>query len=65
MNDYKAYASRRLNEARVDPPQRKRWSRHGSTLYLWTEELVMAKIRYTVKEQGEPMAVFVAAEYAL
>jgi REP element-mobilizing transposase RayT len=63
MNDLKSYASRRLNEAAVDTPGRKRWTRHGSTLYLWTEEAVTYKISYTVLEQGEPMACYVDAEF--
>ncbi|MFO0843333.1 MAG: transposase [Gemmataceae bacterium] len=64
MNDFKAYLSRRLNEARLDTPDRKRWTRHGSTQYLWSDAEVIACIRYTVHEQGEPMAVFVAESYA-
>jgi hypothetical protein len=31
LNAFKAYASRRLNEAGMDTPDRKRWARHGST----------------------------------
>jgi REP element-mobilizing transposase RayT len=58
MNDFKAYASGALN--RLDPGKRNRWARHGSTRWLWTDEEVMAAIRYVVDEQGEPMAVFVS-----
>jgi REP element-mobilizing transposase RayT len=58
MNDFKAYASRRLNEAGLDDRDRKRWARHGSTRYLWKPEHVEAAIHYVVHEQGEPMAVF-------
>ena len=36
----------------------KRWTRHGSTRYLWRVEDVEMAIRYTVDEQGEPMEVF-------
>jgi REP element-mobilizing transposase RayT len=59
LNDFKAYASRALNAAKQDHTERKRWTRHGSTRYLWTEEEVAAKIHYTVYEQGEPMEVYV------
>ena len=52
MTDFKAYASRRLSG-----PRGQRWARHGSTLYLWKTEEVELAIRYTVDEQGEPMAV--------
>ncbi len=56
--DLKAYASRSLAEQGFDPPDRRRWARHGSTRYLWTAERVEAAIQYVVQEQGEPMAVF-------
>jgi len=35
-----------------------RWTRHGSTRYLWKEAEVEATIQYVVNEQGLPMAVF-------
>ena len=58
MTDFKAYTSRKLNAAGFDEPERKRWSRHGSTRYLWQPEHVEAAIRYVVHEQGESMAVY-------
>ena len=65
MNDLKSYASRRLNECGLDTPLRKRWTRHGSTRYLWQPEQVEAAIRYVVYEQGKPMAVFEQKERRL
>ena len=62
LNDIKAYASCCLNRAGLDDRTRKRWSRHGSTRWLWKREDVAAAIRYVVDEQGDPMAVFEAAE---
>ena len=56
MSDIKARASRDLNQAGFDGPSRKRWTRHGSTRYLFREEDVEAKIRYTLDEQGERTA---------
>jgi hypothetical protein len=58
MNNFKSYASRKLNSQGLDGPDRKRWARHGSR--LWKDEDVFDAIRYVVEEQGEPMAVFVA-----
>ncbi len=58
MNDFKAYASRALNAAGLDPPGRKRWSRHRSTLYLWHIDQINAKVQYTLHEQGKPMEAF-------
>lgn len=60
MNDFKSYASRRLNEKSADGPDRKRWSRHGSTRWLKERENVAAAIRYVVDGQCEAMAVFEA-----
>jgi len=62
MNDLKSYASRYLNRIGLDEPDRRRWARHGSTRWLWKPEHVSAAIRYVVDGQGDPMAVFEAAE---
>ena len=59
MNAFKAYSSRRLNRASRCEIARKRWSRHGSTRWLWNDRDVRAGLRYVVDEQGEPMALFV------
>ena len=59
MNDFKSYASRRLNRMQCDAPSRKRWTHHGSTQWLFEDENVRRAIRYVVEEQGEPMEVFV------
>ena len=58
MVDFKAYASRALNEAGLGGRGRKRWSRHGSTRYLWERENVRDAVAYVLTGQGEPMAVF-------
>ena len=62
MNDLKSYASRCLNKKGLDGPTRRRWTRHGSTRWLWKPEQVSAAIRYVVDEQGDAMAVFEAVE---
>ena len=56
ISDLKARASRDLNRAKLDPPNRKRWTRHGSTLHLFTHQQVNEKIRYTIDHQGRMMA---------
>jgi REP element-mobilizing transposase RayT len=63
MNDLKAYASRILNRAALDAPDRKRWARHGSTRWLWDRKNVLAAIAYVADKQGDPMAIFVATEH--
>jgi REP element-mobilizing transposase RayT len=56
MSDLKARASRDLTLAAFGNVERRRWTRHGSTLHLFHEEDVEAKIRYTLDGQGERMA---------
>jgi hypothetical protein len=58
MNDFKSYASRSLNEMGVDSPNRKRWTRHGSTRYLWKPQDVCAALQYVTKDQGEPLSMY-------
>lgn len=58
MNAFKTYASRRLNQCASDVPGCRRWTRHGSTRYLWDREHVEAALAYVIDGQGEPMAVY-------
>ena len=51
MNDFKAYASRSLNGGKSAG---KRWTRHGSTRYLNSNEAVESAIHYVVEGQGAP-----------
>jgi REP element-mobilizing transposase RayT len=63
LSDLKAYASRRLTEKGFDDRARKRWARHGSTRYLWTDEAVLDAVEYVVNGQGEKMAVHGKLEF--
>ena len=58
MNDFKTYSSRSLKSLGLDPPDRRRWARHGSTRWLWNPESISTAINYVIEAQGEPMAVF-------
>lgn len=58
MSDFKAYASRRLNRMGLDGAGRKRWTRHGSTRWLWKPQHVSAAVHYVIVEQGYAMSVF-------
>ena len=58
MTSLKAHASRRLNEAGFDWQGRRRWTRHGSTRYLWRQEAVEQAVAYVVGDQGEAMQVY-------
>jgi REP element-mobilizing transposase RayT len=55
MNDFKAYASRALNAAGFDSPDRKRWTRHGSTRHIDDPRHLAAAVNYVLNMQGEPM----------
>jgi REP element-mobilizing transposase RayT len=60
MNDLKSYASRCLNQAGFDSPNRKRWARHGSTRWLRSRTNIDSAMRYVIEKQGDPMAIYVA-----
>jgi REP element-mobilizing transposase RayT len=55
MHAFKAYASRNLNRHEAET---KRWTRHGSTRYLWRRDEVTEVADYVIRRQGEAMAVF-------
>jgi REP element-mobilizing transposase RayT len=65
MTEFKAYTSRALNRRDPAGANRNRWTRHGSTRWLDTENSGRRAIEYTVAEQGQPMAVFQAADECL
>lgn len=52
--DFKAWCTRRLIEAGCVARGQKVWAEHGSTIYLWTHELVQAKIDYVTRLQDLP-----------
>src|SRR5260370_41128843 len=57
MRCCKSHASKFLNQAGFDSSERKRWTTHGSTKYLWDETTVANKVDCTLHRQGEPMAI--------
>ena len=58
MADLKAWASRQLREAFAESADRDRWTQHGSTRWVDTEDSLAAAITYVIEEQGEPMACY-------
>ena len=52
MNDLKAYGTRRLRGDALVGPDRRVWSRHGSTKHLFDEDAVRRAVRYVILEQG-------------
>lgn len=57
MLDCKAYCTRRLREAAVLDEVTEPWSHHGSTRYLTRDEDFHRAVEYTMKEQGERLAM--------
>ena len=57
----KSCVSRALNVAFGH--QKKRWSRHGSTRWLWEPEHIEAAIHYVVGQQGQPMSLYEDPEW--
>ncbi len=53
----KAYASRALNKRFGFCA--KRWTRHGSTRRLWSPSEVDGAVYYVIRQQGEPMELYV------
>ena len=62
MGTLKSCASRALNDAFGNSGRR--WSRHGSTRWLWEREQVTSAVAYIVHQQGRPMEVYVDAHWA-
>jgi REP element-mobilizing transposase RayT len=58
MSDMKARASRELTRKGFDDAMRRRWTRHGSTLHLFSEASVLDKIDYTLNRQGAMLAYY-------
>jgi len=52
MNDFKAYATRRMREAGVLESGVEPWSHHGSTRYLNTPNSFARGVEYVLREQG-------------
>jgi REP element-mobilizing transposase RayT len=60
MTAFKAYASRALNTNAPAHRARLRWTRHGSTLYLWSKDRIDDAVTYVLDGQGERMAWYEA-----
>lgn len=56
MHKLKAYAGRALNQNYGK--KNHRWTRHGSTAYIWKALQVDSAVDYVVRQQGRPMAVY-------
>ena len=54
MNDFKAKATRALRKNGLFPEDQKVWTRHGSTIYLFTENVMEAACRYVREGQDKP-----------
>ena len=55
----KACATRGLHCSGLDRSRQRKWTRKGSVVHLWNQARLEAAIVYVVREQGEPMELFV------
>jgi REP element-mobilizing transposase RayT len=55
MNDFKAYATRRLRREGLAATDGRVWSVHGSTRYFWKEEQLSETVASVVDRQGIPL----------
>ena len=55
LNDFKAYATRRLRQEHLAASDARVWSTHGSTRYLWTNAQRAEVVAYVVERQGTPL----------
>jgi REP element-mobilizing transposase RayT len=56
LHDFKSYSTRALDR---DGSVHKMWSRHGSTVYLWTNEEVSSAVKYVAEGEGQPTSLTV------
>ena len=54
LREFKAWATRRLREAKLVGSGARVWTRHGSTRYLFSDDAVERAIRYVREGQGPP-----------
>lgn len=58
MNSFKAYATKALRAEGLLGADRKAWSRHGSTRYLWSDDHIAAAVEYVTSGQGGELPNF-------
>lgn len=52
MEQFKAWATRRLREAGLLGKEAPAWAEHGSTRYVWTDEDLFEAVDYVMNRQG-------------
>ena len=60
LHGMKSYSSRSLNGLNPYLHRAHRWTRHGSTRYLWNHSDVLAALDYVINQQGRPLALYVS-----
>jgi REP element-mobilizing transposase RayT len=58
MGSSKSYATRQLREKGLVSADSTLWSRHGSTIYMWTEKHIELAVDYVLNCQGEKLPRF-------
>ena len=60
LNDFKAYATRRLRRQKLAEEEVRVWAVHGSTRYVWNDKQLAEVVDYVVNQQGaflEPLPI--------
>jgi REP element-mobilizing transposase RayT len=58
LNDFKAYATRRLRREKLAEASLRVWAGHGSTRYVWNDKQLDEVVDYVVNRQGAPLEPF-------
>ena len=58
LRDFKAYAGRALKTLDGSTVRSRRWARHGSVRWLWSEDAVAAAVEYVLFGQGTTLDVW-------
>jgi REP element-mobilizing transposase RayT len=58
MDSFKAYSTKALRGAGLIDNDRRPWSRHASTRYLWTDEHINMAVDYVINGQGDELPTF-------
>jgi REP element-mobilizing transposase RayT len=63
MSKIKRMISKQINIHFPEDKECKKWTRHGSTRYMWDPVATQAAVHYIIHEQGKPMALYANPEY--
>jgi REP element-mobilizing transposase RayT len=63
LNDFKAYATRRLRREKLVEANLRLWATHGSTRYVWSDKQLAEVVEYVINRQGNLMEPLPVGDY--